>query len=472
LTLDPGSRDGLPVRPALVSYFDLGVSFGLGDRVFDPEYVAPIADLGTVGLVNPLGSGLHVDLGVSSPQALASWRAAASAQVTRPEMETGWSETLGISRNAFDDELRRHVNAHVIQRCEMTIYSIGTVYLSLEFDAGVDPRYVTGLLDCFEFAAYTPPISDTLFAIAYGHAARAVGHRQRGLVELSRRTPSTLRRDASGYQESELMRSFTTLLLCIDDEDAAQVADLAAAWQVAGADNAIDFEYHGKLHFGWAACLLEPRHYAATAPAQQHETPREQVARMLTCIQIAHVFLGTCEAYTRLFQDEIQQQVGGYVDEAVAGRDPEELNRLRTLALAVVNLTQFNLVAQAEEDRAYFTRFAAASNIDMHHKLIQDACEMLHNVQVAERQHQDTKRQNLLNSIVLLLTSLTLVSVTVDAYNFVREEQPLIADRISRAQVLTEFVLALGLLISFVIYLSRPTHKQQRRKPRRTSQAP
>lgn len=452
------------MRPALVSYFDLGVSFGLGDRVFDPEYVAPIADLGMVGLVNPLGAGLRLDLVASSPQAVAGWRAAASAQVSRPEMETGWSESLGISRAAFDDELRRHVNADAIHRCEMTIYSIGTVYLYLEFDAGVDPQYVAGLLACFEFAAYTPTISAALFEIAYGHAASAVGQRQRGLVELSRRTPSTLRRDARGYEESELMRSFTALLLCIDDEDASQVADLAAEWQAAGADDTIDFEYHGKLHFGWAACLLEPRHYRSTAPAGQQETPREQIGRMLTCVEIAHVFLGTCEAYTRLFQDEIQQQVGGYVDEAVAGRDPEELNRLRTLALAVVNLTQFNLVAQAEEDRAYFNRFAAASNIDMHHKLIQDACEMLHNVQVAERQHQDTRRQNLLNSIVLLLTSLTLVSVTADAYNFVREEQPLIADRLSRVQVLAEFVLALALLIIFVIYVSRPKHKRQRRK--------
>jgi hypothetical protein len=455
----------------LVSYFDLGVSFGLGDRVFDPCYVAPIADLGMVGLVNPLGSGLRLDLAASSPQAVAGWRAAACAQVSRPDMETGWSARLGISRSAFDDELRRLVNALAIDRCEMTIYSIGTVYLCLEFAAGVDPQYVEGLLACFEFAAYTPPVADTLFEIAYGHAAAAVGRRQRGLVELSRRTPSTLRRDARGYEESELMCSFTALLLCIDDGDASQVADLAAGWQVDGAERAIDFEYHGRLRFGWAACLLEPRHYSATAPAGQQETPREQIARMLTCIEIAHVFLGTCEAYTRLFQDEIQQQVGGYVDEAVGGRDPEELNRLRTLALAVVNLTQFNLVAQAEEDRTYFSRFAAASNIDMHHKLIQDAGEMLHNVQVAERQHQDTRRQNLLNSIVLLLTSLTLVSVTVDAYNFVRDEQPLIADRLARAQVLAEFVLALALLIAFVIYLGRPRHKQQRRKPRRTGPA-
>jgi hypothetical protein len=454
----------VPVRPALVSYFDLGTSFGLGDRVFDPALVAPIADLGMVGLVNPLGAGLRIDLVASAPQAVAGWRQAASAQVTRPEMETGWSAATGVSRDAFDRELRRYTMEHPIGRCELTVYGIGTVYLCLEFGPDVDLRYVAGLLACFEFAAYTPPVSGALFEIALGHASRAVGSRQRGLVELSRRTPSTPRRDARGYEESELMHSFTAVLLCIDDGDAVHVPELAAAWQVAGPQNTIEFEYHGRLRFGWAACLLEPRYYPADAADGRHDSPREQIGRMLACVEIAHVFLGTCEAYTRLFQDEIQHQVGGYVDQASGGRDPEELNRLRTLALAVVNLTQFTLVAQAEEDRAYFARFAALSNIEMHHKLIQDAGEMLHNVQVAERQHQETRRQNLLNSIVLLLTSLTLVSVTVDAYNFVREEQPLIADRIARAEALAEFVLAIALLIGVVFYLGRPRRRKRRRR--------
>ena len=124
----------------------------------------------------------------------------------------------------------------------------------------------------------------------------------------------------------------------------------------------------------------------------------------------------------------MHQQVAGYVSGTALGRGPEELNRLRTLALAVVNVTQFNLVAQADEDRAYFAKFAAASDIDTHHRLIQDACELLHNVQLAQRQHEDARRQKLLNAVVLLLTSLTLVSVTVDGYSFIAGDASVISN--------------------------------------------
>jgi hypothetical protein len=43
---------------------------------------------------------------------------------------------------------------------------------------------------------------------------------------------------------------------------------------------------------------------------------------MMLCVKIAHVFLGTCESFTRLFLGEIQEQVGGYILEegAVAER--------------------------------------------------------------------------------------------------------------------------------------------------------
>jgi len=154
------------------------------------------------------------------------------------------------------------------------------------------------------------------------------------------------------------------------------------------------------------------------------------------------------------------------VDDRLAGRDPEELNRLRTLALAVVNLSQFNLVVHTAEDRAYFARFAAASGIDGYHRLIQDACEILHNVQVSQRQHQENRRQTLLGSVVLLLTSLTLVSATVDGYNFIREDRPLIGQPAERALLLAGFVLALALLASFVMYVTKPRRRRRRVKYR------
>jgi hypothetical protein len=48
-----------------------------------------------------------------------------------------------------------------------------------------------------------------------------------------------------------------------------------------------------------------------------------------------------------------------------------------------------------------------------------------------------------LNGVAIALASLTLVSVSVDAYNFIREDQALISDRVQRAITLGEFVVSL-----------------------------
>jgi hypothetical protein len=97
----------------------------------------------------------------------------------------------------------------------------------------------------------------------------------------------------------------------------------------------IDFEYHGRLYYSWPARVVvakDLRDWKAKPQGEQWP-PEGQVARMLLCIQIAHVFFGTLEAFRRLFLSEIAEQVGGYVRKYSGGREPQELNRLRTLAL-------------------------------------------------------------------------------------------------------------------------------------------
>jgi hypothetical protein len=54
---------------------------------------------------------------------------------------------------------------------------------------------------------------------------------------------------------------------------------------------------------------------------------------------------------------------------------------------------------------------------------------------------------------VLLLTSLTLLSVSADVYDFVRAEQTMIKDRADRVRLLAELVLAICLLVALVWYL-------------------
>jgi uncharacterized membrane protein YidH (DUF202 family) len=161
---------------------------------------------------------------------------------------------------------------------------------------------------------------------------------------------------------------------------------------------------------------------------------------------------------------EIHEQVGGYVAKKMAGRSPQELNRLRTLALAVVNLTDFDRVVPTDEDQTYFRKFNEKAEMERKHQAIQDATEVLYNVQVAETQGEESKRQRMLNVIVLLLTSLTLISVTSDAYNFIRAEDLLIDRRFDRTRVLIEFVIGLVILVMLAIFATRAPRRRRRRQ--------
>lgn len=139
----------------------------------------------------------------------------------------------------------------------------------------------------------------------------------------------------------------------------------------------------------------------------------------------------------------------------------EELNRLRTLALAVVNLTSFDRVSPTEEDQAYFRKFERNADITGKQRMIQHATELLYNVQVAATQEQDSRRQWILSIIVGLLTSLTLISVTADAYNFIREDESLIERQIYRVVLVgVEFLLILAILVALLFLTVRSTRQR------------
>jgi hypothetical protein len=449
------------LRPGLVGTFDIGKSYGLGDDVFPARERAPEPDIGLVGINFPLGQGILLDLTADSDE-VRLWRAEAVRQVARPQMETGWSADLGITRDAFDRSLADLADGHPIDRCRLRIHALGPVYLELQFDKGVAPGYVHGLLACFEYAAYRPAVADALLEAAEKRVEAALGPELTGLVELTKRSLPEARSDAHGYAERLLINSgFTHLFACVDEGDDETLDALTSESGIL-AEDVIDFEYHGRLHYSWGGCVLEPNQLVGWGePGGEGESPEEQIMRMEACIRVAHVFLATCDAFMRLFETEMHDQVGGYAARQVAGRTPEELNRLRTLALAVVNLTSFDRVSPTEEDQAYFRRFERNADITGKQRMIQHATELLYNVQVAATQEKDSRRQWILSIIVGLLTSLTLISVTADAYNFIREDESLIERQIYRVVLVgVEFLLILAILVALLFLTVRSARQR------------
>jgi hypothetical protein len=239
-------------------------------------------------------------------------------------METGWQpEWADLSRGDFDDQLADLITRHRIDTCTITIYPLGVAYLRFELASGIDLRFLLGVLACYEYAAYRPHVAALFARHAETHAKASLAGGADALTRLTRRPAAEIQQDASGYMESNLFRSFTHLVRCVDSDSADDVERLRDTLGMTG--EPIKFEYHGQLHYGWADCVLEPR-------GEPPWTPDQDLARIEECIRIAHVALGTCEAFQRLFQDEINTQVESLLKKRHAGRDSQDLNRLRTLA--------------------------------------------------------------------------------------------------------------------------------------------
>jgi hypothetical protein len=449
--------DGGRMRLALVSYFDIGASFGLADDVFGGQ-TSPVPDIGEVGVSNPLGEGIQLELRDTHISEL--WREEALRQSIRQEMELGWNDERRIGKQDFEVQVRRYI-AHVeLVSCALTIHAIGTAVVWLEFDGLVEPAYVSGVLACFEFAGYRPAISHELHRLGWDAAVEAAGDGGSGMLELSARELAADQVSASGYEESRMFRFFTGLAICLEDEDEPLVRELID--ELCTDPTPIEFEFHGDVHYSDGACVIVGRSILPRAREPSSIDRRVEIERIATDIRIAHAFLGTCEAFSRLFVNEIHHQVNGFVNRASGGRTAQELNRLRTLALAVVTLTDFNLVSPTPEDLGYFHRFGEDAQLERLHRSVLSACEILYNVQDSETHRDEERREQVLNRAVVLLAAFTLVSVSVDAYGYVRDIDPLIQARLARVVILLQVLVVLALVTVLFVRRTMPVAYRRR----------
>ena len=435
------------MRSLLVGTLDLGSSFGLGDSALKDEFRRPATSLGDVGVESPLGWGSTLDLAPEGP-VVARWRSEALRQVPRLTGEGALGEQADHDgrRGSFEERVADVVAHHRVERCSVTVYALGVASVQLQFAQGVPATYCEALLTCFEFAGYTPQVSADLRRAAIEHRDLAARNPHGPLEDLTRRPEPEVRSDAAGYQESTQFAYFRHVVLAVDTGDKPAVETLV--------DNMTDdvtgvhFELHGCLHHSSGLFVFEAR---GLDDGAADSTMLRDSRRVLADIEVTHLFAGVCSAYATLVLDAIRSQVDAYGEDQPGHADPQRLNRLRAISLAVVNLTRYDLVSLTEEDKRYFELFEAEEKLHEKHNQISGGVDVLYNVQAAEEQDASRRRSDLINVVLLALTSLTLISVLADSYNFLGGQDQLLARVVLRAVVLALLLLLLGGVLTGLI---------------------
>lgn len=244
--------------------------------------------------------------------------------------------------------------------------------------------------------------------------------------------------------ESTLIRSVTCVMILNGDREGSADVDLEMVKQaMRSVQDAKDykrlkFDYHGTMHFGWAACLMEPR------PAgEQQDDPEVEMEGALDCLQTALVFLGTREAFERLFETEALQQAKVFILGMQPNRTERELNRLRVLALGMLDRTRYLSVSASDEVQKCFQKFESHAKLNEIGEHIESRCQILHDIRVDETLAKEQSRGRFLNLIVLILSGLTILSVASDGYNFIRNQEDLIPILLTRLGVLLAFSIAI-----------------------------
>lgn len=441
------------MRMALLSYFDLGFSVGLNDQALRPDAARPVRLPATTGLVNPMGEGRAVNLVQRNPALPERWREAALAILARPE---SGSETTAEEAQAVVPMCRHRAALWLRQArfdaLEVVVYAAGVASLRLQLADAVPVDLLPTLGNALEFAGYGKSISDDVLAStldALHDLDDAAACPVRKLTRRPAPRPVVSEIDPAS-DESSLFTSFTTVALCVDAGDVADVVhrQLCGDDAAALADPALRMPVfdHGVLWFDWAGCTVA----LSGNDAESAVDPASRLASMgpiVRLVEIGLVFLAVAEAMDRLTQHELAQQVDGHLRNSSATRSVRESNRLRTFVTAIASQCEYLAVAPAESYQRYFTQFERHAGLRVRLDQVRQRCEVLYSIQVEEVRASESERQDRLNLFVLTLTAITVASVVADVYGYIRGDVHLLPAATTRIAVLVSVLLLVVLTL-------------------------
>ncbi len=440
----------------LLTFFDLGESYGLGDDSFVMDASDADATRADLGIRNPYGHGFAINALSRSPSLAPAWFDVAIALVDVMDEDILLVDpgTAGASLESVRDELRALLKKLRFVQLEIRMYAVGVATVRVDLGGRIPLAHVHGVMRCVEFAGYDRRVSDSLHALAISELCLRDAKSLRELRTITKRHAAETRPvvDSATRQESSLLTFFTPLVTLDDARD--DLNEVHAATGLMAGDTEIHsatripFGSWGVLHFRWSGCVIDSRkHGAATTSWQEAQA-------IIHLIEVAHTMLAVSTAFDQFTKDALKEQVESHVRKGEFGRNTRQLSQLRTFTSAVLSLNDPLWISASEESQAYLSAFEKYAKLEHRQQRVRERIEVIHTVQSELERDQETKRQNILNAVVAFLTGFTLVSVFTDSYGFLRgENQELLGMLDSRGFALVSVGALVLTLIAILLRL-------------------
>lgn len=457
------------MKISIIGYFDMGSSIGIDDSPFIDEdkrrrfeeltglsIKFPVTDFPPEGVNLPIGTGLKIDL--MNSRILSLWQEGARSKAD--EMK-GAINILSDAKE-MEEAIKKIFHQFKITKCFMNVYSIGIIFLRLDIE-GLPSEHNNSIINFyrwFERAVYDC-IYEQLKVIAqnvlvcFGDTGdfKAISTRIK-LDEI--------------VGASELFKDgLFCIVICEEGDDKDKIIKISQKYEGQYSFQSLNLD-DGILHLGWAVCVLEPRRddydYGRTIDPE----------RIIDLLHITQVFFGICKTFENLFAKSISESVRKSIEGSnsraglmqklrkIFGKkvqtnsrdkfDVTTLNKLRTIAGDVVELTNFSSISNNISDICLFNAFEKYANINAKHSRIRASSDIFLTVQNEIVRLENEIQEKRLTNALFVLTSLTFVSVLADIINTVDYVHQIIPDPRLRFIILVLPPLLIILIIwKFVI---------------------
>ena len=331
--------------------------------------------------------------------------------------------------------------------------------LDFEYDFKNKLEELQGFFECWEHAVYDAHVSEKLRDVAIETAIMWTGDDAASRWQLVQRPKPESRLVSKGESqrnEWDLVTDVTCVVLLDDEEvDTNLIKEAMPYTQVQYKYTYCDMSCYGAIHFGWAVCIIQPRPMAAA------KEEKENIERTLGLLQNVIVLRETRRTFDRLLVHEVRQQAEMFIGNGSRNRfdrhgnrrrGARDLNGLKIIAQAVLEMTRYESVSEVDEIQPFFQEFEKYARLATFGQRITSRCQILHDVQEAETSSDEKQRSKFLNLAVLILSGLTCLSVAGDMYNFARYDVNWLPTLIFRLSILGCFASVLFILLTALWY--------------------